>query len=293
MTDREFKPCPFCGSQTRREFSIDGRALIVHDCTVVSPIACSAFTFREALANWNQRAALAQPEPKPEAWLPISTAPKDETEVLLKSAKGRIANGLWVPVNGSLGYWAWPYVNVEPVEWLPLSVITAAPAPQGEPVALSSDANQTLLIPVNDDGYIGLHQFVEMRDGGWKFCHEGLHFSIGTFSSDLNPLEASAEVDLIVHVIELAVASLAQKIPAGEAVSHQAIYETIIKWDIAGKRSRRELTRRIEALYTHPQRELTDEEIDAIALSGWNSQAGSLTQALRTFARAILAARKA
>jgi len=36
--------------------------------------------------------------------------------------------------------------------------------------------------------------------------------------------------------------------------THESIYETIINWDEGGgKRSRRELARRIEALYTHPE----------------------------------------
>ncbi len=39
-----------------------------------------------------------------------------------------------------------------------------------------------------------------------------------------------------------------------EPVALETVYETIIHWDEGGgKRSRRELARRIEALYTHPQ----------------------------------------
>ena len=53
-----------------------------------------------------------------------------------------------------------------------------------------------------------------------------------------------------------------------EPVSLETIYETIIQWDEGGgKRSRRELARRIVDLYTAtPQRKpLTDEEIREIA----------------------------
>ena len=49
-----------------------------------------------------------------------------------------------------------------------------------------------------------------------------------------------------------------------ESVDLEAVYETIIRWDIGGgKRSRRELARRIVALYTSPpvSKPLTDEQI--------------------------------
>jgi hypothetical protein len=52
-------------------------------------------------------------------WQSISTAPKDGAEVLLRSAKGRIANGIWVAVTSEKGYWAWPYIFVEPAHWMP------------------------------------------------------------------------------------------------------------------------------------------------------------------------------
>jgi hypothetical protein len=61
----------------------------------------------------------------------------------------------------------------------------------------------------------------------------------------------------------------AQPAPVQEPVALEAVYETIIQWDEGGgKRSRRELARRIVDLYTTPpaaQRQwvgLTDEEID-------------------------------
>jgi len=52
--------------------------------------------------------------------------------------------------------------------------------------------------------------------------------------------------------------------PAPAMPTHEAIYETIINWDEGGKRSRRELARRIEALYTHSvptQPALSDKQI--------------------------------
>jgi hypothetical protein len=57
--------------------------------------------------------------------------------------------------------------------------------------------------------------------------------------------------------------------PVQEPVALETVYETIIHWDEGGgKRSRRELARRIVALYTHPpqRKPLTDEEIDALPL---------------------------
>jgi hypothetical protein len=77
----------------------------------------------------------------------------------------------------------------------------------------------------------------------------------------------------------------------GELVALETIYETIIHWDEGGgKRSRRELARRIEALYTTPQQRkpLTDEQLDDIyycveggktALETWREQARAIEAA--------------
>ena len=66
--------------------------------------------------------------------------------------------------------------------------------------------------------------------------------------------------------------------PEQEPVALETVYETIIHWDEGGgKRSRRELARRIVALYTHPpqRKPLTDEEIDDI----WNRYCDELGEA--------------
>jgi len=75
-----------------------------------------------------------------------------------------------------------------------------------------------------------------------------------------------------------------------EPVALEAVYETIIHWDEGGgKRSRRELARRIVSLYTTPpaaQRQpLTEERVWELAANCLDSVAGRLQ-----FARAIEAA---
>ena len=58
--------------------------------------------------------------PQGDGWLPIESAPKDGSEILLVSRKGRIANGCWMTANDRRGTWMWPYVMVEPTHWMPL-----------------------------------------------------------------------------------------------------------------------------------------------------------------------------
>lgn len=53
-------------------------------------------------------------------WQDIATAPKDGTEILMISAKGRIADGYWIVATSSMGAWIWPYINQEPVAWMPM-----------------------------------------------------------------------------------------------------------------------------------------------------------------------------
>ena len=99
------------------------------------------------------------------------------------------------------------------------------------------------------------------------------------------------------HIWE-AIKSLRQAIEQAEKqepVALETVYETIIYWDEGGgKRSRRELARRIVDLYTTPpaaQRQwvgLTDEEVERIKLDGRDLEFVSMT-ALHRFARDIQA----
>jgi hypothetical protein len=87
--------------------------------------------------------------------------------------------------------------------------------------------------------------------------------------------------------------------PEQEPVALETVYETIIHWDEGGgKRSRRELARRIVALYTHPpqRKPLTDEEIlsDEVLryYFGCNGGAGPVSQKGVKIIRAVERAHK-
>ena len=64
--------------------------------------------------------AAAPKLPQGDCWLPIESAPKDGSEILLVSRKCRIANGCWMTANDKVGAWMWPYVLQEPTHWMPL-----------------------------------------------------------------------------------------------------------------------------------------------------------------------------
>lgn len=57
-------------------------------------------------------------EPAPQ-WQPIETAPKDRP-ILLRSKKGRIADGMWIAATDTTGGWAWALVRQEPTHWMPI-----------------------------------------------------------------------------------------------------------------------------------------------------------------------------
>lgn len=60
-------------------------------------------------------------------WQPIETAPKDRP-ILLRSKKGRIADGMWIAATDTRGGWAWALVRQEPTHWMPIPPEPSAPA---------------------------------------------------------------------------------------------------------------------------------------------------------------------
>lgn len=56
----------------------------------------------------------------PQGWKPIESAPKDGSEILLMSQKGRVANSCWMTANNRCGAWLWAYIKQEPTNWMPL-----------------------------------------------------------------------------------------------------------------------------------------------------------------------------
>ena len=68
--------------------------------------------------------------PPPEGmagWMPIETAPKDKTNViLLRQACGSVANGFWLAeAYAGNGSWIWPYVHKNPTHWIPAPPIAS------------------------------------------------------------------------------------------------------------------------------------------------------------------------
>lgn len=99
------------------------------------------------------------------------------------------------------------------------------------------------------------------------------------------------QADAIVALREALAEQAAEQ--AAEPVTLETVYETIIKWDEGGgKRSRRELARRIVALYAAPtQQPLTEEQIGEIGRNHEKfDKAGNEWFDRWAFARAIEAA---
>lgn len=67
------------------------------------------------------RAAVLADRAERQQWLPIETAPRDRSSVVLRGRSGQIADGYWLQAayNGN-GAWIWPYVHSEPVMWIPI-----------------------------------------------------------------------------------------------------------------------------------------------------------------------------
>lgn len=64
-------------------------------------------------------------------WMPIDTAPRDGTRVLLATPTGKCADGMFFV---RYGVWSWPYVMTEPTHWM-----IAPPIPQKAPNTISTN----------------------------------------------------------------------------------------------------------------------------------------------------------
>lgn len=83
----------------------------------------------KALLNSPPSHPPAQPVAQVLEWMPIDSAPKDGSSVLLRSMAGTgVADGYWLQsaYNGN-GAWIWPYVHKVPTHWMPIP----AASPQG------------------------------------------------------------------------------------------------------------------------------------------------------------------
>jgi hypothetical protein len=73
-----------------------------------------------------QLASISPPEGMA-GWMPIETAPKNKTNViLLRQACGSVANGFWLAeAYAGNGSWIWPYVHKNPTHWMPAPPIAS------------------------------------------------------------------------------------------------------------------------------------------------------------------------
>lgn len=155
--------------------------------------------------------------------------------------------------------------------WCKTPLYTApVPAPQREWVSLSNETNaaphaRDAVAWMPDTGYV----FAPDKNTSnapapqpiYMFRRKGLDDFCTCTKSRYDELSRKP------HLFETKIA-YTDPVPAPQPVSMETVYDTIIEWSTAGKGSRRELARRMIALFAAPQREwqnLTPDEINNCA----------------------------
>lgn len=153
----ELKPCPMCNCEARPNTSTYSPQSDVaklnnqHIFHGVNCIACGLSlgeykTPSDAAAAWNRRAPVA--EQQTAQWQPISTAPKDGGEVILRNANWNRVLAHWMPgghciedhppIDAGWYYWSGNSYNIfdKPLHWMPIHAGPTAspdqPAGSGE-----------------------------------------------------------------------------------------------------------------------------------------------------------------
>ena len=108
----DLMPCPFCASaRVRTDYIRDGRQARCLNCFAYGPAMFNAGkggaeTDARAIAAWNRRA---------DQWMPIESAPRDGTHILLGRKGEPVCEGFYD--DWSDGQWACAFT---PTHWRPL-----------------------------------------------------------------------------------------------------------------------------------------------------------------------------
>jgi hypothetical protein len=164
----DLTPCPFCGASPVLENLIVEAVVRCAGCraTLIRRHAAKEDTgVGEVIAAWNRR--IAAPAAAGQGWMPIESAPKDGTWLLMYRAIG-VAQSRWQwNVFGTEQEWGgdgWSYPEWDqPTHWMPLP-----PPPLGEHAGGSSE-NARRALPVGDgsDGQEGSSEPTDSQMLDW------------------------------------------------------------------------------------------------------------------------------